>query len=65
LINHVLDMADREGKQTYLDATDEGWYVYSKLGFEVKGTVEIDLTKYGGEGTARSRNMIRQPKKVD
>ncbi|EHL02404.1 hypothetical protein M7I_1479 [Glarea lozoyensis 74030] len=65
LINHVLDMADQEGKQTYLDATDEGWFVYSKLGFEVKGTVEIDLTKYGGEGKARNRNMIRQPKKIE
>jgi GNAT superfamily N-acetyltransferase len=64
LLKHVLDMADREGKKTYLDATDEGWFVYSKLGFEVVGTVEIDLRKWGGEGVGRNRNMIREPRKI-
>ncbi|KNG84920.1 acetyltransferase, GNAT family [Aspergillus nomiae NRRL 13137] len=42
LINWGLERAKEEGLEVYLSATQDGRFVYEKLGFEARSTVEVD-----------------------
>lgn len=42
-------------------STPQAVKVYEKNGFNVVDTVDIDLTKYGGEGVYRRSWMARLP----
>lgn len=55
LLRYGLDIADKEGKQTYIEASDAGYPLYAKLGWEVVDLIDI-------EGSY-NRVMIRQPVK--
>ncbi|KAG9238704.1 acyl-CoA N-acyltransferase [Amylocarpus encephaloides] len=63
LLKHVLDMADAEGRKVYIEATDAGWPLYKKLGFEDIDIIEIDVSKWGGDRIGTNKIMMRQPKK--
>ncbi|KAH6678326.1 acyl-CoA N-acyltransferase [Halenospora varia] len=64
LLRYGLEMADREGKRAYIEATAKGKVVYERLGFEVVDLVEVDLKEWGGEGVERNWIMVREPKKA-
>jgi GNAT superfamily N-acetyltransferase len=61
LLKHVLEMADRDGKKAYIEATVAGYPVYERLGWKVVDLVEIDLSKWGGKGIGSNRIMLRAP----
>jgi hypothetical protein len=61
---HVLQMADKEGKMAYIEATDAGFPIYLKLGWKQIDVVELDLSKYGGKGIASHRLMLREPQPI-
>ena len=44
-----LEQADREGLDTYLEASPMGTRLYEKNGFEVLRAVPLDLNRWGGE----------------
>lgn len=60
LLRHGTDMADAEGRKTYIEATAKGHPVYLKLGFKDIDVVTVDLSKWGGE-LGINRTMIREP----
>ncbi len=60
LLTHVLDMADREGRKCYIEATDAGHPLYVKLGWKDVDVVYVDCTKWGGK-VERNRILIRDP----
>jgi GNAT superfamily N-acetyltransferase len=64
LLKHVLQMADKEGKMAYIEATDAGFPIYLKLGWKQIDVVELDLSKYGGKGIASNRLMLREPQPI-
>lgn len=43
LLKHVLDMADREGKKVYIEATKDGFPVYERLGWKVIDRITLTL----------------------
>ncbi|KAF2266242.1 acyl-CoA N-acyltransferase [Lojkania enalia] len=64
LINWGFERADKAGLQCYLEATEVGKPVYSKLGFYPVKVKTFDLTQYGGQGIDRSTIMLRDPVKL-
>lgn len=65
LVKWGLEKADRDGVPCCLTATPMGVHVYTKLGFEEVGRVEIPLEPFGGEGTHVHVAMIRRPRRVE
>lgn len=61
LLSHGLELADREGRRCYIEATPAGWPVYLKLGFRDVGIVEVDLKRYGMDLVGNNRCMVREP----
>ena len=61
LLKHVFRFADEQGKPAYIEATADGFPLYQKLGFKEVDIVEVDLSRYGGRGTANNRIMVRDP----
>lgn len=61
LLRHVFQLADRENRQIYIEATDAGFPVYQKLGFVQVDEVVVDVSKFGGKELKRNRCMMRQP----
>lgn len=62
LLNHVIALADADGKRIYLEATAAGHPLYCKFGWEDIDLVALDLTKWSGEGLAYNWIMMRDPK---
>ena len=62
LVEWGLDMADREGLPCWLQGTPQGRGLYSKCGFKIVGNMDIDMSKYGGEGIYRYVCMLRSAK---
>jgi GNAT superfamily N-acetyltransferase len=64
LLKHVLDMADRKGKLSYIEATDAGFPVYQRLNYKQIDLLEVDLSKWGGKGVGLNRIMLREPQSI-
>jgi GNAT superfamily N-acetyltransferase len=64
LLRHIFEMADREGKMSYIEATAAGFPVYQKLGFKEVDIVEVDLSNFGGKGIAWNKIMLREPQSI-
>lgn len=61
LLRHGTDLADAEGRKTYIEATPKGHPVYLKLGFKDIDAVTVDLSKWGGKHPGVNRIMLRDP----
>lgn len=61
LLAPVLKIADKEGRKTYIEASEAGEKLYRRLGWvETGDTISLDFTEYG----ARKINfqlMMREP----
>ncbi|KAM5434744.1 hypothetical protein MferCBS31731_006516 [Microsporum ferrugineum] len=79
LVNWGCDIADKHGVEAYLEASQKGYPVYARRGFEVIPSTErqsadlhFDASKYTGRGLgeggpgdwARLKLMVRKPKHV-
>lgn len=62
LVQQGLDLADAEGKKTFLSSTEAGYEFYLKLGFKEVDVVKIDVTKWGGKEPVVSQVMLRDPR---
>lgn len=62
LLVPVLKMADKEGKKTYIEASNAGEKLYRRFGWvETGDMLKIDFTEYGGEGRFYCQLMMREP----
>ena len=52
LLEHVKDLAQREGLDILLQGTPAGYPLYHKLGFEDVAAFEVDLGDLAGEGAS-------------
>lgn len=64
LLNVGLDLADAEGKKSYIEATSEGHPLYLKLGWRDVDRFDVDFNKYGGERPGTTWIMMRDPQPV-
>jgi predicted N-acetyltransferase YhbS len=67
LLRWGLERADEEQVECWIDASRAGHGLYTKFGWEDVGTVEVDLTRWGGVAPGNNisiANMIRQPKAI-
>ena len=62
LVEWGVDAADRLGLPCWLQATPQGHGLYRKYGFVDVGKMDIDMSKYGGEGIYRYMCMLRPAK---
>lgn len=65
LLKVGLDLADAEGRKTYIEATEDGHPVYLKLGWKDVDKLVVDGTKYGGDGPAVNYIMMRDPQPIN
>ena len=63
LLNHVIAIADAEGRKTWIEATPAGRPLYAKIGFKEVNLVEVDLSRWGGKELGRNWGMMREPQK--
>jgi hypothetical protein len=49
---------------SYIEATEAGFPVYQKLLFKQVDIIEVDLSRWGGKGTASNRIMQREPQPI-
>lgn len=61
LINWGLEVAQSHGVPAYTEASIEGFPAYQKAGFRQVGLMELDMGKYGGQGTRLNMQMIWYP----
>jgi GNAT superfamily N-acetyltransferase len=62
LLAPVLRLADREGKKTYIEASETGEKLYRRLGWvETGDTISLDFTGFGAEGKVDILLMMREP----
>lgn len=62
LLEWGLDMADREGLETFIEASPAGKPLYEKMGWRVVGFTDVDLRRWGWKGeedTNRTVSMFR------
>lgn len=63
LLHWGLNRADNLVLEAYLEASSEGHHLYQSAGFEDVGTLDIDMTKYGGHGIHQHFVMTRAAQK--
>ncbi|KAF7174475.1 hypothetical protein CNMCM5623_007358 [Aspergillus felis] len=61
LLDWGVRMADERNVQIYLEATPEGYPLYSKCGWRDMEDLVLDYSLYGGEGKGTFVVMIREP----
>ncbi|KFY98683.1 hypothetical protein V500_01569 [Pseudogymnoascus sp. VKM F-4518 (FW-2643)] len=62
LLAPVLKLADREGKKTYIEASEVGEKLYRRLGWvETGDTISLNFTEFGAEGKVDILLMMREP----
>ena len=59
LVKWGAAVADQHGLPSYLEASPAGYQLYRKFGFEDLENIDMDLTRWGVEGTHRFVCMIR------
>lgn len=59
LLKHVLEKADREGLQVYLDSAVSGKALYERFGFKVVSEMPLNCLDYGGRSDGRHWCMLR------
>jgi hypothetical protein len=59
LLRAGLDEAATVGLPTWLESSVAGYPLYRKFGFKEVDDIVIDLSKHGGEGSARVACMLR------
>ncbi|KAF2147911.1 hypothetical protein K461DRAFT_298029 [Myriangium duriaei CBS 260.36] len=62
LVEYIMKLADRDGAETYVDASSAGYSFYLKREWNETARFEIDLGQYGGAGIRLVKSMIRPPK---
>jgi len=63
LLKDVLDKADAEGRDAYIEASPEGYPVYIKSGFVEVDRVTISLEQHGGHPGEEETSvcLVRKP----
>ena len=61
LIKVGLDMADRDGARTYIEASSKGLPLYLRHGWEPVGATTIDTRKFGGTEVMVDKTLMREP----
>ena len=64
LIKAGLDMADRDGARTYIEASAKGLPLYLRHGWEPVGATTIDMRKYRGAEVVVEKTLIREPRTI-
>ncbi|ETS82603.1 hypothetical protein PFICI_04479 [Pestalotiopsis fici W106-1] len=62
LLDCVLEVADRQGITTYVEALENAVPVYQRYGFKTVDTLGYDLTRTGREETVSIEIMLREPR---
>ncbi|TAQ88493.1 hypothetical protein B7494_g3195 [Chlorociboria aeruginascens] len=63
LLKHGLDLADAEGRKTYIEATDAGQPVYLKMGFRDIDSMAVNMSPFA-EVVVHNKLMMRDPQPV-
>lgn len=61
LLQRFADLADKNGLESYLEATVAGYPLYKKVGFEVVELAAVDLVKWG-DPVHKPYLMVRKPR---
>lgn len=61
LIRPGLEAADKDGAQTFIEATPAGLPLYLKHGWELVHKMTIDMRPHGGTGIEPMPLLIREP----
>ena len=61
LIRPGLEAADKDGAQTFIEATPAGLPLYRKHGWEPVHEMVIDMRPHGGTGIVVMPQLIREP----
>ncbi|CEL05167.1 hypothetical protein ASPCAL06286 [Aspergillus calidoustus] len=61
LLRWGMDLADKQQRRIYLEATTPGFPLYAKMGWRALEEAEIDYTQWGGEGRQVLTLMARDP----
>ena len=59
LLRWGLKLADELVLEAYLEASSEGHRLYESAGFSDVGTLDIDMSKFGGQGIHQHSVMVR------
>ena len=59
LLRWGLKLADELRLQAYLESSPEGHHLYQSAGFEDVGTLDVDMSQYGGHGMHQHFVMTR------
>lgn len=59
LVQYGCDLADAKGVPCALTASEAGYPLYLRHGFELKQTSEMDLRPFGVEAVEVRRGMVR------
>lgn len=62
LLRWGIERAEAERRRIYLEATTEGLPVYEKSGWRALEQVDIDYTRWGGQGEQTLTLMVRDPR---
>lgn len=62
LLRWGIERAEAEHRRIYLEATMEGLPVYEKSGWRALEQVDIDYTRWGGQGEQTLTLMVRDPR---
>ncbi|RAK95485.1 GNAT family N-acetyltransferase [Aspergillus ibericus CBS 121593] len=60
LLNWGLERANKRNARVYLEATEDGYPLYWKYGWRDVEVIEIDFTRFGGEGRQQWTVMVRE-----
>lgn len=61
LLGCGLKLADELVLEAYLEASPQGHHLYESAGFEDVGTLDLDMSKYGGHGIHQHFVMRKDP----
>ena len=62
LVQHGTELADGMGLPCYLEGSPQGHRLYQSMGFEDLETLDMDASRFGGEGIHLHYVMVRPEK---